>query len=323
MAEQEAENRNIATGAQIALVDAFLNMANGDVRSDVIISDATGSSVVARGCWGIVQEWNGKPEHILRLLQDTGVNIPPPPGNMGDHALQGTMHMHVNWHQLHTATVTKSEEGNIKVVFHNDAGVPVLSAFKLRDASVQDTRWGEVQNIVQSHCPKPEQSFEHLESPLLAHWDQKRLLFALFDTEPQSPVLFTGQADRITQITSPRIMVEWQLLREINDGALEDVIRIKGNGCAAEQNSHRQFTGGMPQHQKLHSTHAHVRWADLGQAIVKVGGPNGNEVILSFDKKPDVTGPEGPGLRMFATKGMEAGEVATLRRMAETYNLTR
>lgn len=309
----ETGNPHIATPLQIELLDAFLNSQDGSMRPDVIVTDGTGYSVVAPGCWGLALELNKQPEHILRLFKDTGENEKMVGEEHVPHAVQRSMHLHVNWTQIHKARASFSGEGNIKVDITDTNGKPVTSLFKMRGERVNDGDWQRLRQSLDNMGQFDLTSKDAGEQ--VANETQKAFFSKLFGESMQSVVLFTGDHQRATQITSPRVWARWRVVNELDsDGRPLNIIRTTNPG-AHLQNNDRRFQGGMPLHQFLHSTHAHVRWTDLTAVAVDVGGPNGNEAIITLN-----TAKGEPGLKLYATKGMVEPELARIRELVARYS---
>ncbi len=314
-------NKAIALKPQVDLISAFLGTGSPPARQDIIVSDGTGYSAVARGAWAMTREINGEtPIDILRLFRDHGENEPTPSGMVPDHATQRGMHMHVNWRQLHHAAVEISDEGNVVARLLTKGGHPVLYAYNLLESGASGS-WDEKQMSMLRHiaCTPLRQSRlggDYISAP------QRNFFERFFALRPDSTVLFTAPSYRLTQITTPRTHVAWRVTEEIIGNRAVNLFRADGSN-AAQQNNQPNFTGGHANHQSMHSIHAHVSWADLGKAeLTPKGGPNGNETVLEFAKKPCLFAPTHPALALYATNGIVGDELIRVQELVMAYNAT-
>lgn len=321
----------IASEQQTNLVRDFLTGADGQPRPDVIVTTGMGlGEVVAKGCWAAQQELNdGKPETIIRMMAHTGTAVEVPQGEMAYHATQSTPHIHLGPHigfeLINSIYVTESSEGNIQVNFFDIDGL-TFQAFKLRDKkAMKKNNWQKIS----SHLDMVAKNHNHHSIQCDLN-DRDRLIkeFLSFLFDEPGTILFTGVPQRIAQMTSARVWASWGLLQELVPSGFgasipEYFIRLRGEYDPAAQNADGQMQDGLPVHQTWHSQHVHVRWEELARPILTVGGPNGNETILTFNGKVQ-RGKDGkltpvPALQVFNTQGMTPYAIRVLLKFNHGY----
>ncbi len=311
----------IAAEHQLRLFHDFLIGEDGKPRPEVIVSTGMGhGEVIAKGGWAIQQEISGDvAETIIRMVSHTGKAIHVPEGVLADHATQSTPHIHLGSNFRYTMRrilVDLSDEGNIRVKFFGSDNKPSFQAFKLRDQSIDSDIWNQTfHRLNQLTYEKT-----HDNSRLI------KLRTNFLQTLLDSPgtVLFTGVPESVAQMTSARIGASWGLVQETVQGVAEYFIRLRGEYDPAAQNAHGEMSGSMPVHQTWHSQHAHVNFQKLPKPVLTIGGPNGDEVIITFGRTVRA-GFQGQStatkayLRLFATKGMVPDQIEELLRRNAGY----
>ena len=314
----------IATGQQIKLFHDFLTGEDGQPRPGVIVS-AGGLSTVAKGSWGIVREWNGAPEDVIRLLENSGkITRLPDMTIPALHAQLDSPHIHLgkNMKSFNHVKVLQSEEGNIRITFYASdtlvSSTPVMEAFILDDSARNNPNQGNMIPLVDDVAPiapyDKDQTILQLQrfcNRGLEVKDKAQFLEMIFALP--ATVLFTGPSENVANITTARIGARWNLTQEIvaatSGPRLEYFARVINDDYdPAAQNADVQMQGELPDHQKLHSQHVHVHYDLLDTAKLLIGGPNGHEVILECPSRKSGKG----SLLFFATKGMSGKQIKNL-----------
>ena len=320
-----------ASERQTKLISDFLTGDDGQPRPDVIVSTGMGlGEVIAKGGWVIRQELNGKKaETIIRMMEHTGVATETSAGAMADHATQSTPHIHLATaiDVIQEIQVDQSDEGNIRVGFLTGNIRPNFQAFKLHHGTNDVPLWHDTFTELElaakefNHCSIGAERLKLKVAFLQKLLNRPDTSFGQSLLIPGT-VLFTGVPERVAQITSARVGADWALVQEavpsrFGGTSPEYFIRAKGDYDPAKQNADGQMLAGFPVHQTWHSQHIHVKWDELTRPKLSVGGPNGDEVIVTFDRTVR-SGFKGQSrktdthLQLFATRGMIPDEINSL-----------